>query len=186
MLLTHAFSNTGEKIYSQQKNNYFATANERVGRSGIPVLKASLVTLCVIFFLQLLKINMKIAIFILFVFISIKLLGQQITDWSAFNQRIDVKKYEGKRFRLQAAVKVDLIDSSAEAEIWARVDRADHKRGFFYDMTDKPIRSKEWQVYTIEGRIDKGAEYLTFGGLYYRKGFFFFDDFKLSVETSEN
>jgi len=129
---------------------------------------------------------MKIAIFILFVFISIKLLGQQITDWSAFNQRIEVKAYEGKRFRLQAAVKVDLIDSSAEAEIWARVDRADHKRGFFYDMTDKPIRSKEWQVYTIEGRIDKGAEYLTFGGLYFRHGVFFFDDFKLSVETSRN
>lgn len=129
---------------------------------------------------------MKIRIIILFVFSSLQSSGQQQADWSAFTQRVDVRSHEGKRFRLQAAVKVHLIDSSAQAAIWARVDKPDNKRGFFYNMADKPIRSKEWQVYTIEGRIDKDAEYLTFGGLYFRKGVFFFDDFKLWVETSNN
>ena len=94
---------------------------------------------------------MKIGISLLFVLISFHLLGQQAIDWSAFTQRVDVKIYKGKRFRLQAAVKVHLMDSSAQAAIWARVDRPDRKRGFFYNMADRPIRSKDWQLYAIEG-----------------------------------
>ena len=58
-------------------------------------------------------------------------------------------------------------------------------------MMDKPIRSNEWKVYTVTGRIDKDAAYLVFGGLYHRKGIFYFDDFKVwtlssNVGVSEN
>ena len=111
--------------------------------------------------------------------------GQTPNDWGAFNQRIDAKDFAGMRFKLQAAVKVQLIDTTSEAEIWVRVDKPNKKMGFFYNMMDKPIRVKDWKVFSIEGKIDKDAEYLAFGGLYSRKGIFYFDDFKLSVETSK-
>jgi hypothetical protein len=55
--------------------------------------------------------------------------------------------------------------------------------GFFYNMMDKPIRLDEWEPYIIEGTIDKGAEWLNIGGLYFRNGVFSFDDFKLKIET---
>lgn len=113
------------------------------------------------------------------------LIAQQHDDWGAFMQRIPVAAYEGKKFRLQAAVRVSPIDSTAEAEIWARVDKKDNRVGFFYNMMDKPIRDTVWQVYTIAGVIDKGAAYLAFGGLYSRKGRFYFDDFRLFVALKD-
>lgn len=109
--------------------------------------------------------------------------AQPADDWGAFIQRVPVEAHQGKNFRLQAAVKVELIDSTAEAEIWARVDKKNQRVGFFDNMMDKPIRSSHWQVYAIEGKIDHDAEYLAFGGLYSRQGRFYFDDFQLFVES---
>ena len=125
-----------------------------------------------------------------FLYITILLLptflfAQMKNDWGAFNQRLDAKNFAGKKFKLQAAVKVQLIDPTSEAEIWVRVDRPNRKTGFFYNMMDKPIRVKDWEIFSIEGKVDKDAEYIAFGGLYSRKGIFYFDDFKLSIETTK-
>lgn len=125
---------------------------------------------------------LSIALGWLFLF-PLFLLAQPADDWGAFVQRIPVETHQGKNFRLQAAVKVEVVDSTAEAEIWARVDKKDNRVGFFYNMMDKPIRSDQWQVYVIEGKIDSGAEYLALGGLYSRQGRFYFDDFQLFVES---
>jgi len=111
--------------------------------------------------------------------------AQEARDWGAFMRTFSVKEYAGKKFKLEAAVKVELMDSTADAEIWARVDKQDKKMGFFYNMMDKPIRSREWKVYTINGKIDKNAENLVFGGLYHRKAIFYFDDFKLYIEKEK-
>lgn len=116
-------------------------------------------------------------------FLPLFLSAQPADDWGAFVQRILIEAHQGKNFRLQAAVKVEVVDSTAEAEIWARVDKKDNRAGFFYNMMDKPIRSDQWQVYVIEGTIDRGAEHLAFGGLYSRQGRFYFDDFQLFVEN---
>ena len=107
-------------------------------------------------------------------------------DWGAFMRVFPAKKYAGKKFRIEAAIKITAIDSLADAELWVRVDKENKKMGFFYNMMDKPIRSVQWKVYSISGRIDKGAEYLVFGGLYHRKGIFYFDEFKLYVEEEKN
>ena len=53
-------------------------------------------------------------------------------------------------------------------------------------MTDKPIQLYEWKVYTIEGSIDKKAQWINFGGLYFRNGTFCFDAFKVFVEIKKN
>ena len=111
--------------------------------------------------------------------------AQPTNDWGAFAQRIRMDEHRGKHFRLQAAVKVELIDSTAEAELWVRVDRTNKRPGFFYNMMDKPIRKSDWQVYAIEGELDEDAEFLAFGGLYSRAGKFYFDDFQLFVEDDQ-
>ncbi|MEO6583281.1 MAG: alpha/beta hydrolase, partial [Ferruginibacter sp.] len=92
------------------------------------------------------------------------------------------KDYGGKKFRLEAAVKTKLQDKNAFAALWFRVDKANKKMGFFNNMFDKPIRSDKWSTYSISGKIDKDAAYLNFGGLYYNKGLFYFDDFKFFIE----
>jgi pimeloyl-ACP methyl ester carboxylesterase len=112
--------------------------------------------------------------------------AQMATDWGAFMRVLPAKNYAGKKFRIEAAVKVHLIDPTADAEVWVRVDRENKKMGFFYNMMDKPIRSGEWKVYTVSGKIDKDAEYLVFGGLYHRKGVFYFDEFRLYIETDKD
>ncbi len=122
--------------------------------------------------------------FLLFFFLVAE--AQMAQDWGAFNQHLDATAYQGKKFRIEAAVKLTPIDSTAEAEVWVRVDRPNKKMGFFYNMMDKPIHSKEWKVYTITGKIDKDASWLYFGGLYHRKGIFYFDDFKLFIENGKD
>lgn len=129
---------------------------------------------------------MKILFFISFSLLLLHSSAQQPVDWGAFNQRVDAKQYRGKKFMIQAAVKVKTIDSTAEGEIWVRIDREKKKMGFFYNMMDKPIRLNEWKIYNITGKIDKDAEWIYFGGLYHRKGQFYFDDFKLFVEDEQH
>ena len=107
-------------------------------------------------------------------------------NWGAFLQKLNAKPFAGKRFRVEAAVRVDRIDSLAEAEIWVRVDKQNHKIGFFNNMTDRPVRSSNWQVVSIEGRIDKGADSIVFGGIYMKKGTFLFDRFRFFVEATKD
>ena len=52
-------------------------------------------------------------------------------------------------------------------------------------MMNKPIRVKDWKIFSIKGKVDKDAEYFAFGGLFSRKGIFYFDDFKLFIETTK-
>lgn len=125
-------------------------------------------------------------IFLCLLFFTQKAQAQQEKDWGAFYRVVNAKEYLGKKIRVEAAVKVQLIDSTADAEVWVRVDRENKKMGFFYNMMDKPIRSADWKVYSISGRIDKDAVNLVFGGLYHRKGVFYFDAFKLYIETEKN
>jgi pimeloyl-ACP methyl ester carboxylesterase len=129
----------------------------------------------------------RILLSIAFIILILQILSAQIPkDWGAFSQRVDAAPYIGKKFRLEASVKVQVIDSNAEGEIWLRIDKLDKKMGFFYNMMDKPIRLNEWKTYTISGMVDKNAASIYFGGLYHRKGIFYFDDFKFFVEAKKN
>lgn len=114
------------------------------------------------------------------------LYAQKNYDWGAFMQGINAAPYTGKKFKLEAAVKVQTIDTTAEANLWVRVDKTNKKMGFFYNMADKPIRTNNWAVYTITGKIDKDAANLVFGGIYQRKGIFYFDQFRLWIENDKN
>ena len=101
--------------------------------------------------------------------------------WSSWSHTISTKGYEGHRFKLQASVKAQVVDDSAAARIWARVDKKSGA-GFFDNMWQRPVRSREWKTYSIEGKIDDGATHLVVGMLCELNGKFYFDNFKVEVE----
>lgn len=105
-------------------------------------------------------------------------------DWDAFLQYIDISAWQGHRFKVTAAVRAQCLDDKAGAEIAVRIDKSDKTMGFFYNMMDRPIRDTQWKVYTIAGKVDKKASRLNLGGLYQHKGYFWFDDFHVYVETT--
>lgn len=107
-------------------------------------------------------------------------------DWGAFNQHVDATAWQGRHFKVTAAIRTKPLDLQAGAELWVRIDKTDKTMGFFYNMMDKPIKDSTWKVYTIQGKIDKNAKWLYFGGLYQHRGYFHFDDFHLQIETAHN
>ncbi|MFV8368703.1 DinB family protein [Flavobacterium sp. LB2R40] len=106
-------------------------------------------------------------------------------EWTSFNQTIDVQTATPKKFKVVAFVKVDTQDSNAWAGVWARVDRRDDERGFFDNMSDRHIKTNEWQSYTVEGKIDANSKSLSFGGLSMYNGKFYFDKFELYIENDK-
>ena len=107
--------------------------------------------------------------------------------WASYSTQLPTKEYWGHKFKLSASIKTDIVDDSASARIWARVDRGKgEKRAFFYNMDDRPVRNKEWKTYTIEGVIDSNTTKIAYGTLTYFNGRFYYDDIRLDIETDKN
>lgn len=107
------------------------------------------------------------------------------SDWTSFNQTIAVQSSVKKKFRVIASVKVETTDPKSWAGVWARVDTKNDEDGFFDNMSDRPVKSKEWQSYTVEGTIDANSKSLSFGGLCLYNGKFYFDKFELLIENDK-
>ena len=123
-------------------------------------------------------------LFLLCFIVHVKCFAQESNIWGNASRFIDAKPYAGKNFRIQAAVKVISINKNASAGIWARIYKANSKLGFSKSMSQyNPITSSEWKVYSISGKIDKDANYLSFGINYIEQGVFYFDDLKLFIEN---
>lgn len=126
---------------------------------------------------------MKKIFYLVLLTISCQSLAAQ-ENWASYSQAIKTEGHEGRRFRLEAAVRADIEDDSAAAHLWARVDKKTGS-GFFENMGSRPIRSREWKTYTIEGKIDSGAYQLAFGLWCQYNGTFFCDAVQLSIETEK-
>lgn len=96
-------------------------------------------------------------------------------------QTIDAEPYRGKRVRLRAAIRISPAGASDRAQMWFRVDRQGRKRGFFNNMGDSPIRSRQWKYYEIEGDIDDDAVAINFGVMLLKQGRVWLDDVSLEV-----
>jgi len=105
-------------------------------------------------------------------------------DWTSFSQFLDIESKTERKFKVTASVKVETTDEQAWAGIWARVDNKE-EMGFFDNMGDRPIKSNQWQEYTVEGVIDQNAKRLNFGGLCLMNGKFYFDNYKLFIENDK-
>ncbi|MEP6805491.1 MAG: DUF664 domain-containing protein [Flavobacterium sp.] len=130
----------------------------------------------------------KIAFLLLFLtFASVKAQTQRIisSQWMAFRQTIDIQTPVKKKFRVIASAKVESNDPGAWCGVFARVFNKDEEQGFADNMHDRPIKSKEWQSYTIEGTIDQNSKTLVFGGICELNGKFYFDKFQLFIENAK-
>ncbi len=78
-------------------------------------------------------------------------------------QRIDAAPFRGKRIRLRAAVRADVIGPGNQAHLWLRVSSKDLTPLFFDAMLDRPITSSEWRDYEIVGEVPNDAETIEYG-----------------------
>lgn len=106
-------------------------------------------------------------------------------DWTSFNQTIDIQTSVKKKFKVIASVRVETTEPKSWAGVWARVDTKNDENGFFDNMSDRAVKSKEWQSYTVEGTIDENSKSLSFGGLCLNNGKFYFDKFELLIENAK-
>ncbi len=130
----------------------------------------------------------KLIMPLLFLFFSISNAQTQkniSSQWMAFCQKIDIQTPVKKKFKVIASVKVDSNDPKAWAGVFARVFNKNDEEGFSDNMYDRPIKSKEWQTYTVEGTIDENSEKLFFGGVSEANGKFYFDKYQLFIENAK-
>lgn len=127
-----------------------------------------------------------LVLFLSFVFAGAQTQKTVSSDWTSFNQTIDIQTAVKKKFRVTASVRVETNEPLAWAGVWARVDtKSEDEDGFFDNMSDRPIKTKEWQSYTVEGTIDQSSKSLSFGGLCLFNGKFYFDKFELLIENDK-
>lgn len=120
-------------------------------------------------------------IFFIFLLFSIPAFAQG--NWVSYAQSVKTAGYEGRSFRLSASVRAEVEDDSAAARLWARVDdEAGYRYYFFENMQNRPIRSREWGSFAIEGKIDSGAYKVAFGALCMYNGRFYYDDLEVEVD----
>jgi erythromycin esterase len=86
--------------------------------------------------------------------------------FGSLSQLVDATPYRGRRVRMSALVRVEPASPSDEAFLYMKVSGGPPGReeDLFYDgMEDRPIATKEWQRYTIEGNVPANANTVSFG-----------------------
>ena len=111
------------------------------------------------------------------------LLSQE--NWVVHSKVIPVEEYQGLNFKYSALVRTEIVDDSAAAYLFTRIDTR-NGMGFFDNMYNRPIRNKQWRKYEIQGVIDSTANKILFGTMCFFNGNFYYDNFKLEVETIKN
>ncbi|MBL8177976.1 MAG: tetratricopeptide repeat protein [Bryobacterales bacterium] len=91
-------------------------------------------------------------------------------------QSFSARAYRGKRVRLRAWLRLEAADGGDKAQMWLGVDRAKEQKGFFDNMSDRPVRSAEWTQCEIVTRVEDDATVLKFGVMSIGKGRVWVDD----------
>ncbi|WP_343534676.1 alpha/beta hydrolase [Pedobacter sp.] len=107
-----------------------------------------------------------------------------VGDKAYFSQNIDVEKFAGKRFQLKVATKVLKGTNNSKSSVIALVRKKNNTVGFHTDLVQSLKSNSNWEVTTIEGKMDSSAKVFEIGGYCTNDGVFLFDDFKLKVEIS--
>ncbi|MCC6367848.1 MAG: hypothetical protein IT165_30355, partial [Bryobacterales bacterium] len=78
--------------------------------------------------------------------------------------------------RLRAWIRLEAVDPDDHAQMWLSVDRARDKKGFFDNMSDRPVRSGDWTMCEIRTTVDADATFIKFGVMSIGRGRVFVDD----------
>ena len=109
------------------------------------------------------------------------------TRFGNVRQAVDAARYRGKRVSFSGWVRTNVSAlgiarlSGGQAQPWFRVDRPGGRTGFFDNMQDRPIRSKNWRKFEIEGDVAVDAERINFGLLLVGKGKAWLDDVAIEI-----
>ena len=100
-------------------------------------------------------------------------------DFGNLMSHIRADKFEGKQIRFSAYLKTGEKTTNGQGQLWVRIDKKDKTIGFFDNMDNRPIISKDWKRAEIAGIVDKDAQLIVFGCMFIGEGELFADNFKL-------
>ncbi len=113
-------------------------------------------------------------------------LNREKSQFGTIVQAVDGAKYCGRGIRLKASVRTDVSGPGNQGQLWLRVDRANGKTGFFNNMRDRPIKSRDWGEYEITGTVDEDASRIVFGCFLLGYGKVWVDGFQLLIENDSD
>lgn len=96
-------------------------------------------------------------------------------------QSLDATSFRGKRIRFRAAVRTEVAGAGNQAMLWLRVDRANNEMGFFDNMSDRPIVTKDWRHFEIVGDVARDARNIVLGMMLVGHGSAAIDDVSFEI-----
>lgn len=109
--------------------------------------------------------------------------------FSVWSQRMDLSQYIGKNYRLTMAIRAEPSGPESAAFGFIRNEypkMAAQNWTFMDNMNDRPVLSKNWDIYTLESTVDREAPWLGFGLVGLGNGSFYCDDVRLFIETAND
>lgn len=104
-----------------------------------------------------------------------------VSTWASLMQPVQVENMQNWKFRISAKIRKENT-IAGKCAIWARVDEADNKVGFFENQVYSDIKvTSEWNSFEINGRVSPEGKTLNIGAFAEDNGDFYFDDFTLEV-----
>ena len=80
-----------------------------------------------------------------------------------FTRTLDATPYRNQKIAFRAWLRVEGAAAGDRAQMWLRVVRPEGQPGFYDDMGDRPIVSREWQRYEIAGEAAGDAQSIEIG-----------------------
>ena len=109
----------------------------------------------------------------------IKAKSVDASGFATVMQRVAADNYRGQRIRLSAVLRTD---SANRAQLWMRVDGADHRILAFDNMGSRPIAgTTDWRSYSVVLNVPKESADIAFGFLLSGPGAVWADQFQLEA-----
>ncbi|MBU6453514.1 MAG: hypothetical protein KGS72_17170 [Cyanobacteria bacterium REEB67] len=109
---------------------------------------------------------------------TLRSIVEQPKPFGNLMQYFSAEKYVGKRVRMTAWVKTNLVEG--KSQLWVRVDgdwKSGAKAGCFDNMDDRPIKAKtDWKKYELVVNIPEKSSAIAFGLMLLGKGQVWLDD----------
>jgi hypothetical protein len=101
--------------------------------------------------------------------------------FSQLMQSFSAAPYRGMTVRLRAWLRVEAAQPDDRAQMRLSVDRAGHQNGFLDNMDDRPVRSAEWTLCEITGKVDADATFIEIGIMSIGRGRVWADDVSFEI-----
>ncbi|MEO8515087.1 MAG: S41 family peptidase [Ignavibacteria bacterium] len=105
-------------------------------------------------------------------------------SFGSISQVLSPGDLKGKKIKIKAFVKAEVIGVSNSGHLWLRVDLPNNKMGFFDNMDSRPIKANTWTEYEISGEVAPDAERIVFGCFLSGRGKVWVDEFRLFSEEN--